>query len=49
MPHQVLLAAADGSTAAIAIHKAFLAHQPSARETRRRSARDEARISGCVR
>jgi hypothetical protein len=23
MPHQVILAAADGSTAAIAIHKAF--------------------------
>lgn len=26
MPHQVILAAADGSTAAIAIHKAFVAH-----------------------
>jgi thioredoxin reductase len=26
MPHQVVLAAADGSTAAIAIHKAFVAH-----------------------
>jgi thioredoxin reductase len=25
MPHQVVLAAADGSTAAIAIHKAFVA------------------------
>jgi thioredoxin reductase len=27
MPHQVVLAAADGSAAAIAIHKAFVAHQ----------------------
>ena len=26
MPHQVILAAADGSTAAIAIHKAFVSH-----------------------
>jgi hypothetical protein len=26
MPHQVILAAADGSTAAIAIHKAFVEH-----------------------
>jgi hypothetical protein len=26
MPHQVVLAAADGSTAAIAIHKSFAAH-----------------------
>ena len=34
MPHQVVLAAADGSTAAIAIHKAFV----SARDGRLRSA-----------
>jgi thioredoxin reductase len=27
MPHQVVLAAADGSAAAIAIHKAFVAHE----------------------
>lgn len=27
MPHQVVLAAADGSTAAITIHKAFVAHE----------------------
>ena len=27
MPHQVVMAAADGSAAAIAIHKAFVAHQ----------------------
>ena len=34
MPHQVVLAAADGSTAAIAIHKSFVAHTiGSARKT----------------
>ena len=32
MPHQVVLAAADGSTAAIAIHKAFVTHTIRAAE-----------------
>ncbi|HSP29523.1 MAG TPA: FAD-dependent oxidoreductase, partial [Ilumatobacteraceae bacterium] len=36
MPHQVILAAADGSAAAIAIHKAFVTHSigPAAIGTR---------------
>jgi thioredoxin reductase len=37
MPHQVVLAAADGSTAAIAIHKAFVAHAIESAQTVARS------------
>jgi thioredoxin reductase len=36
MPHQVVLAAADGSAAAIAIHKAFVSHTIGSAQAGRR-------------